>query len=451
VSRGVLWASLLCGALLSVLVSYRMATQSLVLGSSAGRWTYVYLYGFSPRSLVVCFGAALVCSVVAALPPSVTRRYEWWVVALWLVLALTIQLRLRLLAPYPVERIFASDGANGFYGATHQYRAPVLLRDFDRLRPTLSIHPRSNMPGKLMLVYLLERLSQDPRWLSWFVIAISNLGGVFLYLIVRDVFHDQATALLALVFYLFVPAKIFFFPVLNTVTPAVMLCCLYLWITAVRTRAIGWAAALGASLFGLLLFEPLPFVTGVLFLALAGHLLLRSETDGRVLVTRAGWTLLTFAAAYMAARVVIGVDAVAVFRHVWNDAVAFNAEAGRPYRIWVWRNLIDFSIGTGLCQMTAWAGVVVYAVWHAREWRMWGREPVVMFSVGVAATVLATDLLGVNRGETVRLWIFLACLAQVPAAYACARLESRVATALVLATSVLSGTIGTSMFNFAQP
>ena len=40
--------------------------------------------------------------------------------------------------------------------------------------------------------------------------------------------------------------------------------------------------------------------------------------------------------------------------------------------------------------------------------------------------LLALDLTGVNRGEVIRLWIFLACLFQVPTAYVCVRLrESR--------------------------
>ena len=73
---------------------------------------------------------------------------------------------------------------------------------------------------------------------------------------------------------------------------------------------------------------------------------------------------------------------------------------------------------------------------------------VVLVCAGVAIGVLALDVAGVNRGEVVRLWIFLACLFQIPAAYVCARLNSRAALALVLATTVLQAALGIKMIGF---
>ena len=73
---------------------------------------------------------------------------------------------------------------------------------------------------------------------------------------------------------------------------------------------------------------------------------------------------------------------------------------------------------------------------------------VVLVCAGVAISVLALDIAGINRGEVVRLWIFLACLFQIPAAYVCARLNSRAALALVLATTVLQAALGIKMIGF---
>lgn len=73
---------------------------------------------------------------------------------------------------------------------------------------------------------------------------------------------------------------------------------------------------------------------------------------------------------------------------------------------------------------------------------------VVLVCAGAAISVLALDVAGINRGEVVRLWIFLACLFQIPAAYVCARLNSRVALALVLATTVLQAALGIKMIGF---
>jgi hypothetical protein len=63
----------------------------------------------------------------------------------------------------------------------------------------------------------------------------------------------------------------------------------------------------------------------------------------------------------------------------------------------------------------------------------------------------AVDLIGVNRGEVIRLWIFLGCLFQIPAAYVCARLDSRAAAVLVLGTTLLQDALGSSMVGFIVP
>jgi len=60
-------------------------------------------------------------------------------------------------------------------------------------------------------------------------------------------------------------------------------------------------------------------------------------------------------------------------------------------------------------------------------------------------------LSGVSRGEVIRIWIFLACLLQVPAAYVCAQLRRPIATALVLGTTVLHAAVGISKVLFLIP
>jgi hypothetical protein len=71
--------------------------------------------------------------------------------------------------------------------------------------------------------------------------------------------------------------------------------------------------------------------------------------------------------------------------------------------------------------------------------------------LGSAAVLLATDAIGVNRGEVIRLWIFLGCFFQIPAAYVCARLDNRAALLLVLAVTILQATLGTAMIGFIVP
>ena len=65
--------------------------------------------------------------------------------------------------------------------------------------------------------------------------------------------------------------------------------------------------------------------------------------------------------------------------------------------------------------------------------------------------LLALDLAGINRGEVIRLWIFLACLFQVPAAYVCVRLRHRGAFAIVVLATVVQTAISVATIGFVIP
>src|SRR5262249_10559951 len=145
------------------------------------------------------------------------------------------------------------------------------------LRPTLPEHPGTNMPGKLMFIYALELLTERPALLAWLVVAVSNAGGIFLYLFVRDYLKDRATALVSLVLYLFVPARLVLFPVLNTVTPVFVMACAWLWLRALGARTRWYPLALGVAAYLTVFFEPTPAVVGVLFLVLTGLAIARGD------------------------------------------------------------------------------------------------------------------------------------------------------------------------------
>ena len=58
-----------------------------------------------------------------------------------------------------------------------------------------------------------------------------------MYQLVRRLFDDRTVALYAAILYLFVPAKLFFFPLMNTVTPVIALglaCLVVEWLRTAR-------------------------------------------------------------------------------------------------------------------------------------------------------------------------------------------------------------------------
>lgn len=451
VSHQILWASLVLGSLLSLVVCYSIATQSILLGSREGRWVYEYVQLFTVRSLVVFLLVSVLACALLSAPGTVADHREWWLVLAWVLVALGLQALLRSLTPFTFESIFVSDGANSFYGVARHYDATTVLGDFDRVRAYWPLHAQSNMPGKLMLVYALKHISRRPDVLAWLVVMVSNLGGVLLYVFVRDLFSDRRVALFSLVLYFLVPAKLFFFPLLNTVTPVVVLSCACLLLRWLLTGSSTYAALLGIALYGLVFFEPLPLVMGLLFAALAARALWRADITWRRFLVQSGIVVLAFIVTGAAVYMWFGFDLIDAFVQIGGHAVAFNAEAGRPYAIWVRYNLREFLFGVGLCQAVVFLaalgdGLRRSDIAHGRL-----TQPITVLCLSLLGVLVAADLIGVNRGEVIRLWIFLACFFQIPTAYVCARLGNRAAMALVLVTTVLQDAFGTAMIGFIVP
>ena len=81
----------------------------------------------------------------------------------------------------------------------------------------------------------------------------------------------------------------------------------------------------------------------------------------------------------------------------------------------------------------------------------WDVAPRAIRDLSSRVVAKALDFAGVNRGEVIRLWIFLACLFQVPAAYVCVLLQSRMAFAIVLMLTIVQSALATATFGFIVP
>jgi hypothetical protein len=445
-----LWGALAAGAAISLAVSYGAATQSLVVGSFEGGWYYGYRQPFTLRILLVFLvvtapaGALL---FLAAAPP----RRAWPQVLIWIAIAVVFHWALRSIAPFTLERLFVSDSASSFYSVTEQHGAADILDRFSQVRSQAPLHARSNMPGKPLLVHALKLVSSRTWVLPWLIVLISNAGAALMYLFVRDLFDDKQTALFSAVLYLFVPARIFFFPLMNTVTPVAALGCACLLIRWLRTGRTIYAALLGIALYGLAFFEPLPLAMGLLFGALVLRAIARGEMSPARFVPQAAGMVLVFIATSEAINWGFDFELVGTFRRIGAHAVEFNATDGRPYWVWVRANLGEFLFGMGLCQAAAFCAALDDGLRGGNGWLERLTRPITVVCLGLAAVLFALDLLGINRGEVIRLWIFLACFFQIPAAYVCSTLHSRGAIALVVASTVLHAAIGTAMIGFVIP
>ena len=451
-AQAFLLVSLALGFVLALYASYLVATRELVIGSQAGRWTYPYLQPVRLWTLGTALASWLACFALLRAEGAGSLTKPWRQIFAWLMIGFGVQAALRYLTPYSFEHIFTSTGANSFYTVTTHYFASTVMTDFDRMREYFPLHAQSNMPGKLMLLYALRFMTREPSVLPWLVVLVSNLGAVLMYFFVKDLFYDdKRMATIAAILYLFVPAKLFFFPLMNTVTPVVTLLCAFLlmrWLT----HGLGiYAWLLGIALYGLVFFEPLPLVIGVLFAALVVRTLAVSEVSTPRLAIHTGYIVLGFAATYAVVYFTSGFEMLHAFRVIGSDAVAFNTKAGRPSDIWVRENLREFLFGMGVCQAVLVVAALVDGFLRNDVSEPRFSRPIIVLSLSLVATLAATDYIGINRGEVTRLWIFLACFFQIPAAYVCARFESPVAVALVLATTLLQCALGTAMIGFILP
>jgi hypothetical protein len=438
------------GALASLLVTYEITTQVIVLGSREGGWIYGYLEPFTTRTLGVSLLATALCAgLLFSVAPA--PRVEWLAVFAWISLAFGVDWLIRSQTPFTFEQIFNSPGANSFYNVTQRVGAASVLGEFDRLRSSWPLHAQSNMPGKLMLIYALRLVSEQPGALAWLVVGVANLGAALMYVFVRELFADRRIAIYSAVLYLVAPAKLYFFPLLNTVTPVIVLACAVLLLACLRTGRVVYAAALGAVLFVLAFFEPLPLAIGLLFALFVGRALWLRQITPLKLLTQMAVAMAACAAAYGTMRLLFGFNLITAFAQIGEHARRFNEDAGRPYTIWVWRNLRDFFFGVGVCQAVVFCAAFVDGFRDGDSWREALTRPITLLCIGALAVLLAIDVLGVNRGEVIRLWIFLACFFQIPTAYVCARLDTPLTLMLVIAVTVLQAAVGTAMIGFILP
>ena len=441
---------MLGGTVVAAAVCYAVATEALLLGSPRGRWHYPYVQPLALTPFLAAFGVSVPVLALLRIRAR-SAAGEWSLIVVWIALATAAHAALRALTPFSFESIFTSPGANAFYTVTLQRPLSAVLSSFVQARDAMPLHAQSNMPGKLVLMYGLEMVTVSPAVLPWIMVILSNLGALLMYRFVRQLVEDHATALYSAVLYLFVPAKLFFFPLMNTITPVIALALACLIVEWLKTARLGWAVAIGVLLYAVVFFEPLPLVLGLLFAALALRAVRHGDLGWSRLALHSVAALATFVVCAVIVEMVWGFDLVNGFRAVRAHALEFNAIERRPYDIWVRANLVEFFVGLGACQTVLIAGALALGLRGPGALADRLTRPVPLLTLGLLATVAAIDLIGINRGEVIRLWIFLACFLQIPAAWVCAQTRRPQAIALVVISTLLLCALGTANIGFVVP
>lgn len=389
-----------------------------------------------------------VALAMAAIPlglPWLLRRRWVWIVALALVCATGSHLAMRNVCRYPIASVVQSDSSNSFWTASRTHSAAELMGNFEELSSSLPMHARSNMPGKILVYHALGLFTDSPQAMGVAILVLSNLGGLLLFGVVKLLFHDTKIAYGTLLLYLFLPSRLYFVPTLNTLTPLFILLPLFLFLCHIETGNGIYLLLTGAALYGLLLFEPIPFLAGLVFIGVLASEMRR----GRFKESRLARIIVLTIAGFL---VVHGImlswfryDAFYSFYRCSQDAMAFNGQARRLYSVWIFFNLKEFFLGFGGAGIVLLLATAVDCICRPKENRhTW-------FLASAAATLVAADLLGVSRGETMRLWIFLMVLLLVPPAHYSRKRSGLALVGVVCLANVIQATVTMGEVAFVIP
>ena len=139
------------------------------------------------------------------------------------------------------------------------------------------------------------------------------------------------------------------------------------------------------------------------------------------------------------------------------DASEFNRSQGRAYSVWVWADLKVFLNVGVLPSLICFVYLATGMVQSIRSLRArnfhpfsWLLLPEPLMFTALLVTLAALDLFGFNRGEVVRLWIFLMVFVQVVVAGFCWKRTGRWTIDIVLAGSVIQTAVTISMVAFIR-
>lgn len=391
---------------------------NFIFGSESGNFIYPYFHDFRPIPAFIPLLTTGLLAGLIFLGSRLLNKKELLAVLLAFFVLCAVQFLIHSVYPYIYGLAILSKGANSFYTVSIQYPFEQILREFELLTSSFPLHARSNMPGKILFFQLLGVFTRSPQRMGYLIVIASTFGGLFLYGICRLLFKDRWISYSALILYALLPSKLFFFPILNTVTPVFILLSLLLFIAYLEKRRVIFLVLLGATLYGMVFFEPSPLVLGILFASILAHYLVTRKIPPHDVWKIVLVPLGSFLAVYLTVHLVFSFDLFNALGLILKDAVDFNSRAGRPYGIWLWENSREFFYSTGLPIMMIFLYLVIDHFSHLRSLtqsrKIWSIE--IMFFLGLLVTFLFVLFLGINRGEVTRLWIYLAVLFQIPAA-----------------------------------
>jgi hypothetical protein len=318
-----------------------------------------------------------------------------------------LQWMLHALAPYPLREIIINANANSFYQLPKLLSAKAFLANYVDLHETLPLHVATNMPGKGLFYYGLRFFEIPAAGCALVVILASNLGGFFVHALALRLSGSPRGAFYAAVLYWLHPAKLFFFPLLNTVTPVFLLVNLWLLLKCIDSPKLIWIFCTGLSLYALVLFELLPLGCGLFHVFFLGHGIWSRKRTFREAVWIAAGTVASFTLCYLSFWFLTGLQIFSVScALIKANSVYYLTNSPS---LWYLKNLGNLAIGLGCGTCLA---LIVCLAWQVKN-GAWSRlrSLTAAYAAIFVLTLVILEIMGVTRAEILRLWVFLVCMA----------------------------------------
>ena len=445
---------ILTSCVIGVLMVFLVYSKNFVFGSEQGNWTYDYYTTVKSLSLWMLALTLSLLGLSIFIGSKLIFLHEKVTLIGCFLIALFIQILIHSVYPVPLETIVQSDNANAFYSVAKQYSPGEILTQYGNSVLSLPPHARTNMPGKILLFQLFNLLSASPQIIGYLVIILSTFGALLLYVICEKLFYDKRAAFYAFILYILIPGKLFFSPILNTVTPLFILLCIYLFLIYIERKNIFFLWLLGAAFYILILFEPSPLVTGIIFIGILLNAIGEKRLPKKDIPVLLLHSFLAFLCVYEIFSIFLSFDLLKAFRYVLKDAANFNLSAKRPYRLWVAEDFKEFfySVGTPVMIIFIFMTSRIIAQWKVLKFNIlhWSMENIYVLSLLVTFGVVL--FLGINRGEISRLWIYLAVFFQIPASLYIAKIpKGTILFFLIACTLVLQSIVALQRVSFINP
>ena len=193
---------------------------------------------------------------------------------------------------------------------------------------------------------------------------------------------------------------------------------LFLFIGYLEKKRDIYLVLFGISLYLLVLFEPSPLASGLIFVAILIYYVKSKMISYAALLKIIIIPIVSFLGGYLFFKIFFQFDLFTALSLIIKDALEYNTRANHPYWIWVLENPKELLYGSGLPIVMIYIYLVIDLFSNLRM-LIKNNELVSaenLFILGVTATFLVVLFLGMNRGEVTRLWIYFGIFFQVPAA-----------------------------------